>query len=154
MLSYNASSVPILQLALSSETIPEPEMFDFGITQLRAQLATVAGASIPYPYGGKQRQVQVDLDSAQLRAHGLAADDVVNAIGRRTSSCPPAPRRSAPLEYYVKLNASPTQIDELNDAADPRATTAACSTCATSRTCATATRRRPTSCASTASARS
>ena len=77
VLSYNASSVPILQLALSSETIPEQEIFDLGNNILRTQLATVAGASIPYPYGGKQREVQVDLDPRQLRARGLAASDVV-----------------------------------------------------------------------------
>ena len=85
VLSYNASSVPILQLALSSETIPEQEIFDLGNNILRTQLATVAGASIPYPYGGKQREVQVDLDPRQLRARGLAASDVVNAIGSAES---------------------------------------------------------------------
>ena len=74
VLSYNASSVPILQLALSSETIPEQEIFDLGNNILRTQLATVAGASIPYPYGGKQREVQVDLDpraAAGARSRGL-----------------------------------------------------------------------------------
>ena len=115
VLSYNASSVPILQLALSSETIPEQEIFDLGNNILRTQLATVAGASIPYPYGGKQRQVQVDLDPRQLRARGLAASDVVNAIGAQNLILPAGTEKIDTREYFVKLNASPTQIDELND---------------------------------------
>src|SRR5580658_9260767 len=94
VLSYNASSVPILQLALSSETIPEQEIFDLGNNILRTQLATVAGASIPYPYGGKQREVQVDLDPRLLRARTEKIDT---------------------REYFVKLNASPLKIEELND---------------------------------------
>ena len=77
VLSYSASSVPILQLALSSDTLPEAQIYDLGNTILRTQLATVAGASIPYPFGGKQRQVQVDLDPQALRANGLSANDVV-----------------------------------------------------------------------------
>src|SRR6202021_3473726 len=80
ILNYNASSVPILQLALSSDTLPEAQIYDLGNTILRTQLATVAGASIPYPFGGKQRQVQVDLDTQALRANGLSPNDVVNAI--------------------------------------------------------------------------
>ncbi|HTV96649.1 MAG TPA: efflux RND transporter permease subunit [Steroidobacteraceae bacterium] len=115
VLSYNASSVPILQLALSSETIPEQEIFDLGNNILRTQLATVAGASIPYPYGGKQREVQVDLDPGQLRARGLAATDVVNAISRQNLILPAGTEKIDTREYYVKLNASPTKIEELND---------------------------------------
>src|ERR1700689_4510078 len=88
VLSYNASSVPILQLALSSDTIPEQELFDLGNNILRVQLATVAGASIPYPYGGRQRQVQVDLDPRALRARGLAGSDVVNAISAQNLILP------------------------------------------------------------------
>src|SRR5712671_5726852 len=76
VLSYNASSVPILQLALSSDSLPESQIYDLGNTILRTQLATVAGASIPFPFGGKQRQVQVDLDPQALRANGLSATDV------------------------------------------------------------------------------
>ncbi|HEX4152118.1 MAG TPA: efflux RND transporter permease subunit [Steroidobacteraceae bacterium] len=115
VLSYNASSVPILQLALSSESIPEQEIFDLGNNILRTQLATVAGASIPYPYGGKQRQVQVDLDPAQLRARGLAASDVVNAIGSQNLILPAGTEKIDTKEYFVKLNASPTLIEQLND---------------------------------------
>jgi multidrug efflux pump subunit AcrB len=115
VLSYNASSVPILQLSLSSETIPEQEIFDLSNNILRTQLATVAGASIPYPYGGKQREVQVDLDPRQLRARGLAASDVVNAISSQNLILPAGTEKIDTREYFVKLNASPTKIEELND---------------------------------------
>jgi multidrug efflux pump subunit AcrB len=115
VLSYNASSVPILQLALSSDTIPEQELFDLGNNILRVQLATVAGASIPYPLGGKQRQVQVDLDPRELRARGLAADDVVSAISSQNLILPAGTEKIDTREYFIKLNASPTQIEQLND---------------------------------------
>jgi multidrug efflux pump subunit AcrB len=115
VLSYNASSVPILQLALSSETIPEQELFDLGNNILRVQLATVAGAAIPYPLGGKQRQVQVDLDPSELRARGLAGSDVVSAISAQNLILPAGTEKIDTREYFVKLNASPTQIEQLND---------------------------------------
>jgi multidrug efflux pump subunit AcrB len=115
VLSYNASSVPILQLALSSETIPEQQIFDLGNNILRTQLATVAGASIPYPFGGKQREVQVDLDPRELRARGLSADDVVNAISSQNLILPAGTQKIDTKEYFIKLNASPTQIEQLND---------------------------------------
>ena len=115
VLSYNASSVPILQLALSSETIPEQEIFDLGNNVLRVQMATVAGASIPYPLGGKQRQVQVDLDPTQLRARGLAGSDVVNAISQENLILPAGTEKIGEKEYFVKLNASPLEIEKLND---------------------------------------
>ena len=81
ILAYNASTVPILQLALSSDTLSEAQIFDLGNNILRTGLATVPGASMPYPYGGKQRQVQVDLDPDALRAQGLSGNDVTAAIG-------------------------------------------------------------------------
>ncbi|HUE09897.1 MAG TPA: efflux RND transporter permease subunit, partial [Steroidobacteraceae bacterium] len=115
VLSYNASSVPILQLALSSDTLPESQIYDLGNTILRTQLATVAGASIPYPFGGKQRQVQVDLDPQSLRANALSANDVVAAIGAQNLILPAGTEKIGPLEYFIKLNASPTQIEDLNN---------------------------------------
>jgi multidrug efflux pump subunit AcrB len=115
VLSYNASSVPILQLALSSESLSESQIYDIGNTLLRTQLATVAGASIPYPYGGKQRQVQVDLNPEALRANALSSNDVVNAIGQQNLILPAGTEKIGPLEYFVKLNASPTQIEDLNN---------------------------------------
>jgi multidrug efflux pump subunit AcrB len=115
VLSYSASTVPILQLALSSDTLPEAQIYDLSNTILRTQLATVAGASIPYPFGGKQRQVQVDLDPQALRARGLSGNDVVAAIGAQNLILPAGTEKIGTLEYFVKLNASPTQIEDLNN---------------------------------------
>jgi CzcA family heavy metal efflux pump len=115
VLAYNASSVPILQLALSSDSLPESKLYDLGNTILRTQLATIAGASVPFPYGGKQRQVQVDLDPPQLRANGLSANDVVNAIGQQNLILPAGTQKIDSFEYFIKLNASPTQLDDLNN---------------------------------------
>jgi multidrug efflux pump subunit AcrB len=115
VLSYNASTVPILQLALTSSKLPEAQIYDLANTILRTQLATVAGASIPYPFGGKQRQVQVDLDPQALRANGLSGDDVVAAIGAQNLILPAGTEKIGPLEYFIKLNASPLAIEELND---------------------------------------
>src|ERR1700691_6302807 len=115
VLSFNASSVPILQLALSSESLPEAQIYDLANTLLRTQLATVAGASIPYPFGGKQRQVQVDLDPQALRANGLSPNDVVAAIGAQNLILPAGTEKMGTLEYYIKLNASPIELDDLNN---------------------------------------
>ena len=115
VLAYNASSVPIIQLALSSDSLPESELFDTGNSVIRTALSTVAGASIPYPYGGKQRQVQVDLDPAALRAKGLSAADVTTAIGNQNLILPAGTQKIGDLEYFVKLNASPVEIAQLND---------------------------------------
>jgi multidrug efflux pump subunit AcrB len=115
VLSYNASTVPILQLALTSSKLPEAQIYDLANTILRTQLATVAGASIPYPFGGKQRQVQVDLDPQALRANGLSGDDVVAAIGAQNLILPAGTEKIGNLEYFIKLNASPLTIEELND---------------------------------------
>jgi multidrug efflux pump subunit AcrB len=115
VLNYSASSVPILQLALSSDTLPESQIYDLANTILRTQLATVAGASIPYPFGGKQRQVQVDLDPQALRARGLSGNDVVAAIGAQNLILPAGTQKIGPIEYFVKLNASPNQIEDLNN---------------------------------------
>jgi multidrug efflux pump subunit AcrB len=115
VLSYNASTVPILQLALTSPTLPEAQIWDLANTIVRTQLATVAGASTPWPFGGKQRQVQVDLDPQALRANGLSANDVVAAIGAQNLILPAGTEKIGSLEYFIKLNASPLTIDELND---------------------------------------
>ena len=115
ILSYNASTVPILQLALSSPTLSEARIFDLSQTILRTQLATVQGASIPYPYGGKQRQVQVDLDPQALSAHGLSGNDVVAAIGAQNLILPAGTQKIGALEYFIKVNSSPLAIDELNN---------------------------------------
>jgi CzcA family heavy metal efflux pump len=115
ILKYNASSVPIIQLALSSEKLPESQLFDFANQFARAQIATVAGASVPYPYGGATRQVQVDLRPEALRAHGLSPTDVNVAIGNQNLMLPTGTEKIGDTEYSVKLNASPPQLAELND---------------------------------------
>jgi multidrug efflux pump subunit AcrB len=115
VLSYSASSVPILQLALTSPTLPEEKVWDLANTLVRTQLATVQGASIPYPFGGKQRQVQVDLDPHALSANGLSANDVVTAIGQQNLILPAGTQKIGPLEYFIKLNSSPEKLEELNN---------------------------------------
>ena len=114
ILAYNASSVPILQLALSSPSLSEAELFDLGNNVIRTGLATVYGASMPYPYGGLQRQVQVDLDPDALRAQGLSGNDVTSAIGSQNLILPAGTQKIGDREYFVTVNASPQTIEELN----------------------------------------
>ncbi len=115
ILSYSASTVPILQLALTSSTLPEQQVWDLANTILRTQLATVQGASTPFPYGGKQRQVQVDLDPQALRANGLSGSDVVATIAAQNLILPAGTQKIGDLEYYIKLNASPLKLEDLNN---------------------------------------
>ncbi|MDR3414983.1 MAG: efflux RND transporter permease subunit [Nevskia sp.] len=115
ILAYNASSVPIIQLALSSDKLSESQIFDLGNNIIRTALSTVQGASLPFPYGGKQRQVQVDLDPQALRAKGLSGTDVTAAIAAQNLTLPAGTQKIGNLEYFVKLNASPTRIEELNN---------------------------------------
>jgi CzcA family heavy metal efflux pump len=115
VVSYNASSVPVLQLALSSQKLTEQELFDLANSFIRTQLASVQGAAIPYPYGGKQRQVQIDIDQNALRAKGLSAQDVSNAVGSQNLILPAGTEKIGMYEYVVNVNASPTVIDQLND---------------------------------------
>jgi multidrug efflux pump subunit AcrB len=115
ILAYNASSVPVLQLALSSPSLSEAELFDLGNNIIRTGLATVYGASMPYPYGGLQRQVQVDLDPDALRAQGLSGNDVTNAIGNQNLILPAGTQKIGDREYFVEVNASPQTIEELNN---------------------------------------
>jgi multidrug efflux pump subunit AcrB len=115
IMAYNASTVPIIQLALTSDTLSEAEIFDLGSNNLRVAMATVRGASIPQIYGGKQRQVQVDLDPDALRSHGLSASDVTTAIASQNLIIPAGTQKMGELEYYVGINASPDRIEQLND---------------------------------------
>ncbi len=115
VLSYNASSVPILQLTLSSHSLPEQKLFDLGQNFIRPQLATVAGAAIPSPYGGKVRQVQVDMNLMALQAAHLSPQDVINAISAQNLILPAGTEKIGKFEYNVELNASPKVIDHLND---------------------------------------
>jgi multidrug efflux pump subunit AcrB len=115
MIVYSASSVPILQLALSGNGLSEQQLFDYAANFIRTQLATVKGAAIPWPYGGKQRQVMVDLQPALLQSKGLSAADIVNAINTQNLILPTGTSKIGQFEYDVALNASPETIQELND---------------------------------------
>jgi multidrug efflux pump subunit AcrB len=115
ILAYNASSVPILQLALSSDTLGEAQLFDLGNNIIRTGLATVQGASMPFPYGGLQRQVQADLDPDALRATGLSGNDVTTAIAAQNSILPAGTQKIGDTEYFVTVNANPKTIAGLND---------------------------------------
>jgi multidrug efflux pump subunit AcrB len=115
VLAYNASSVPILQLALSSEKLSEAQLFDLGTNVIRVGLGTVQGASMPYPYGGLQRQVQADLDPDALRATGLSGNDVTAAIAAQNSILPAGTQKIGDREYFITVNANPRTVAELND---------------------------------------
>jgi len=115
VLSFNASSVPVIQLALSSKSLSQAQIFDLGQNFIRPQLSSVAGTAIPSPYGGKILQVQVDIDQQKLEAYGLSAEDVVNAIGQQNIVTPVGTEKVGDFEYTVSLNGSPTRLDELND---------------------------------------
>ncbi len=115
VLTFNASSVPILQLALSSNSLSQSELFDYAQNFIRPQLATVAGAAIPSPYGGKVRQVQVDIDQQKLQSYGLSAQDVVNALASQNVITPVGTEKIGKFEYVVSLNDAPREIAELND---------------------------------------
>jgi multidrug efflux pump subunit AcrB len=115
VLSYNASSVPILNLALSSKKLPQDKLFDLGQNFIRPQLATVNGAALPSPYGGKILQAQVDLDQRAMQSHNVSADDVVNAISAQNLVLPAGTQKIGKFEWNVGLNASPTMLDRIND---------------------------------------
>jgi len=115
IISYSASTTPIIQLGLSSKTLPEQQLFDLGQNFLRNYLATVPGAATPYPYGGKIRQIQVDLDLPKLQAYGLAPVDIVNAVSAQNIILPTGTVKLGPLEYNVEMNGTPQTIAELND---------------------------------------
>jgi multidrug efflux pump subunit AcrB len=115
IIQYSASSVPVLQLGLSGNGLTEQQLNDFGTNFIRTQLATVQGASIPLPYGGKQRQVQVDIDTQKLQAHGLSAADVVAAVGAQNIILPAGEVKMDHVDYQVETNSTPGTIAELND---------------------------------------
>src|ERR1700723_862577 len=115
VIQYNASSVPILQLALAGEGLSEQQLGDIGLNFVRTGLVSVPGAAIPYPYGGKQRQVQVDLDTNALQAKGLSPNDVVNAINLQNLILPAGTAKIGNYEYEVDMNGAPAKVAELND---------------------------------------
>src|SRR5690348_10655582 len=115
IITYSASTVPILQLGLSGKGIAEQQLNDYGLNFIRPRLVTIEGAAVPYPYGGKQRQVQVDLNTAALQSKGLSALDVVNAIAAQNLILPSGTAKIGKFEYNVDMNGSPTTIAGLNN---------------------------------------
>src|SRR5580692_8735343 len=115
VLSYNASSVPILQLGLSSTSLPEMRLFDLGQNFIRPQLATVRGAAVPSPYGGQVLQVQIDLDQQAMQSHGVSAEDVVNAVSVQNLILPAGDQKIGKFDWNVSLNASPVNLESIND---------------------------------------
>jgi multidrug efflux pump subunit AcrB len=115
ILRYNAASVPILQLAISSDKLSEQELFDYGLNFIRTQLANVQGASIPLPYGGRARQIMVDLDPKALYAQSISPADVVTAINSQNLILPAGFAKFGTREYGVELNSSPGLVQALND---------------------------------------
>ena len=115
VIAYSASTVPVLQLALSGAGIPEHELNDLGLNQIRPRLITVPGAAVPYPYGGKVSQVMIDLDTTALQSKGLSPADVVNAVSVQNLILPSGTSKIGRLEYDVTLNGAPRTIEELND---------------------------------------
>src|SRR5207253_2717771 len=115
ILSFDASSVPILQIALSSQQLSETTLYDDATSFIRPQLASVAGAAIPLPYGGKVRQVQADLNQQALHTYGISANDVVNALSIQNLITPVGTQKIGTFEYTVNLNNSPVDIASFND---------------------------------------
>jgi CzcA family heavy metal efflux pump len=112
---YSASTVPVIQIGLTSDTLSEQQLFDFGNYFIRTELAAVPGAATPFPYGGKQRVISVDIDSKTLQAKGLSAVDIVNAVNAQNLILPTGTAKLGPLEYTVEMNGSPQTVEELND---------------------------------------
>ena len=115
VINYNASTVPILQLALSGKGMTEQQLADFAMNFMRVDLVTVPGAAIPFPYGGRTRQIQVDIDPVALQSKGLAAQDVTNAIAAQSQLNPAGQVKLGELQYNLRLNNAPEDIEALNN---------------------------------------
>jgi multidrug efflux pump subunit AcrB len=115
VVQYNASSVPVLQLSLSSDRLNEQKLYDYGLYNLRQQLAPVPGVTFPTPDGGKYRQIMVDIDPLKLQAKGLTPADVVNAVSAQNLTLPSGLAKVGDTQYTVRTNAMPTIIDDLNN---------------------------------------
>src|SRR6516165_11634112 len=112
---YSASTVPVIQIGLTSDSLSEQQLFDYGNNFIRTQISTVPGASMPFPYGGKIRLVSVDIDPNTLQAKGLSPIDIVNAVNAQNLILPTGTAKMGALEYNIELNGSPRVIAELND---------------------------------------
>ena len=115
VVQFNASSVPVLQISLSSDTLNEQQLYDYGIYRVRQQLAPIPGVTLPTPSGGKYRQIMVDIDPAKLVAKGLTPIDVVNAVNAQNLTLPSGTAKIGEKQYVVRTNATPASIDALND---------------------------------------
>jgi len=112
--AFSTSDVPVLQIGVGSKTLREAELNDYSLNFIRPMLATAGGCSVPLPYGGKSRQVMVDINTNQLNAKGLSPNDVVNALNLENLTLPAGTAKIGTNEYPVKMNSSPTDLDELN----------------------------------------
>lgn len=115
IIQYNASSVPIIQMSVSSKTLPEQALFDYATNFVRTQLATVQGASVPLPYGGKPRQIMVDIDPQAMLANGVSAQDVTNAVSAQNLVLPAGDMKIGDRDFAVQINNSPDVVAALND---------------------------------------
>ena len=115
IVQFNASSVPVLQISLSSENLNEQQLYDYGIYRMRQQFAPIQGVTLPTPAGGKYRQIMVDLDPTKLVARGLTPLDVVNAVNAQNLTLPSGTAKIADTQYTVQTNATPSSIDDLNN---------------------------------------
>jgi multidrug efflux pump subunit AcrB len=113
IMRYSATSVPIMQIALESDTLSEQQLFDYGINFIRSELSTIPGAQIPFPYGGKQRQIMVDIDPQRLHAVGLSPRDVQTALGAQNVILPSGTAKLGTNEYPIIVSASPETLDEI-----------------------------------------
>src|ERR1700720_3163169 len=115
VVQYNASSVPVLQIGLSSETLNEQQLYDYGIYRLRQQLAPIHGITLPTPAGGKYRQIMVDIDPLKLQAKGLTPNDIVSAVGGQALTLPSGAAKIGDTQFSVRTNAVPVSITDLNN---------------------------------------
>ena len=115
VIKFDASSVPILQLSLSSKTLSEQDLYDLGANFIRTQLAVIQGATIPPPYGGNSAPIMVDIDPDAMYAHGLSATDISNAVNSQSLILPSGTAKMGDREYFIHLNASPTTVQGVND---------------------------------------
>src|SRR5271157_1837403 len=115
IIQYNASSVPVLQLSLSSETLDEQQLYDYALYRVRQALAPIPGLTLPTPYGGKYRQIMVDIDPAALLAHSLTPTDVTNAVNAQNLTVPAGDAKIGSRQYIVSVNSQPSTVKELNN---------------------------------------
>src|SRR6201981_1099616 len=115
IVQFNASSVPVLQISLTSDTLSEQQLYDYGIYRIRPQLAPIAGITLPTPAGGKYRQIMVDIDPVKLLSKGLTPLDIVNSVNAQALTLPSGTMKIGEINYNVRTNALPITLDDLNN---------------------------------------